>query len=336
MSTDIKVSPSLSIPSQKDTHGTFLHVPQSTGSYEFHVRDFELLPHGVNKQYLSSPFTISGKDKWDLTIIPGGSENDLSRSILVAVRNLNSTVCRASCSLFLSSGSTGLKFVASTDVPKSFEPYGSENDTWMTPLPFTFQEAVKNNFEFLINGEMVVVAKMTICGDPEFLSINDFIPDHPTTTLAADLEYLLSQASSVGGMKYDIILVSGDVRIPCHQCILSCRSRVFRESFLTSANAMKLMLHAGKNVVNKIHPSVLREFVHFLYTDECRPEYLAGDLLQNMFSAACKYKVLGLMSICEKSMANNITVANAANYLDLADSVGAKSLKQACLKFIGE
>jgi hypothetical protein len=54
-----------------------------------------------------------------------------------------------------------------------------------------------------------------------------------------------------------------------------------------------------------------------------------------MFSAACKYQVLGLMSICEKSMANNINVANAANYLALADSVGSKSLKQACLKFIG-
>jgi hypothetical protein len=54
-----------------------------------------------------------------------------------------------------------------------------------------------------------------------------------------------------------------------------------------------------------------------------------------MFSAACKYQVLGLMAICEKQMEHNLNVANAAHYLAAAVHVGAKSLKSACLKFIG-
>jgi hypothetical protein len=66
-----------------------------------------------------------------------------------------------------------------------------------------------------------------------------------------------------------------------------------------------------------------------------RPEVLVGDQLAYMFSAACKYQVLGLMAICEKQMERTLTVANAAHCLYVADHVGAKSLKLACLKFIG-
>lgn len=62
---------------------------------------------------------------------------------------------------------------------------------------------------------------------------------------------------------------------------------------------------------------------------------MVGDQLAYMFSAACKYQVLGLMAICEKQMEQNLTVANAAHCLSVADHVEAKSLKLACLKFIG-
>jgi exosortase/archaeosortase len=72
---------------------------------------------------------------------------------------------------------------------------------------------------------------------------------------------------------------------------------------------------------------------HSIYT---RPESLVGDQLAYMFSAACKYQILGLMAICEKQMEHTLTVANAAHCLYVADHVGAKSLKIACLKFIGE
>jgi hypothetical protein len=256
--------------SQKEMQSSsFLHVPQSIGSYEFHIRDFELLPHSVNQSYVSSSFSISGTDKWDLAISPGGTDYDQSNSVLVTLRNLSSNESRATCSLFLSSVG-GLKFVASTEMSQIFGPNGSSDDCWHALMPFSFNEAIKNNFEFITNGEMILVAKLTIFGDPQFLSTADRTEDHPITSLAADFEFLLSQACGVGAMKSDITLVSGEVKVPCHQCILACRSKVFRESFLTSASAMKLMLYAGKNVVNKIHPSVLREFVHFIYTDQCQ------------------------------------------------------------------
>jgi hypothetical protein len=256
--------------SQKEMQSSsFLHVPQSIGSYEFHIRDFELLPHRSNQSYISSSFSICGTDKWDLAISPGGTDNDQSNSVLVTLRNLSSNECRATCSLFLSSVG-GLKFVASTEISQTFSPYGNIDDRWHALMPFSFNEAIKNNFEFISNGEMVLVAKLTIFGNPQFLSPVDLTEDHPITSLAADFEFLLSQAGAPGAMKCDITLVSGDVKVPCHQCILACRSKVFRETFLTSASAMKLMLYAGKNVVNKIHPSVLREFVHFIYTDQCQ------------------------------------------------------------------
>jgi hypothetical protein len=253
---------------QKEMQSSFLHVPQTTGTYEFHIRDFGLLPHQKNQKYVSSPFSISGPDKWEMAILPGGDEND--ESVLVSLRNLNSGECRASCSLFLT-GDGGLKFAASTDVAQAFAPKGTTGDSWSTSLPFSFSDAGKSNFEFVRNGDMTVVAKMTICGNPEFLSSADTTYEHPITTLPADLEFLLCQAGgSHGAMKCDITLVSGEVKVPCHQCILACRSKVFRDSFLTSTTTMKLMLHGGKNVVNKVHPSVLREFVHFMYTDQCR------------------------------------------------------------------
>jgi hypothetical protein len=253
---------------QKEMQSSFLHVPQTIGSYEFHIRDFGLLPHQKNQKYISSPFSISGTDKWEMAILPGGDANDTS--VIVYLRNLNTYECRASCSLFLT-GDDGLKFVGSTDVAQAFAPKGTSGDSWSTPLPFAFTDAQKSNFEFVKNGDMIVVAKMTICGNPEFLSQADTSYEHPITTLQSDMEFLLCQASGAhGAMRCDITLVSGEVKVPCHQSILACRSKVFRDSFLTSTTTVKLMLHGGKNIVNKVHPSVLREFVHFIYTDQCR------------------------------------------------------------------
>lgn len=259
------------LPLQKENQASFLHVPQSSGSYEFHIRDFELLPHNINQKYSSSSFTICGEDKWDIIIIPGGIDNDVSKLVTIGLRNLYSKEIRASCSIFISAGKSGLKFVASTDPGQSYSAYGSDSDTWYTPLPFTFNETLKPGFEFLINGEMIIVVKLNICGDPQFLSPIDIFTDHSISTLSSDLEFLLNQSgSSSNCLKGDITLISGDVRVTCHQCILACRSRIFRESFHTTTSAMKLMLNYGKNVVNKIHPSILREFVRYLYTDECR------------------------------------------------------------------
>jgi hypothetical protein len=89
-------------------------------------------------------------------------------------------------------------------------------------------------------------------------------------TLASDLRSLLNQ-TSISGMKSDIILHSGDVNIPCHKCILSARSYHFQEILAAPSLSLSLsLLQSGKIKVKTIHPSILREFVNFIYTDECR------------------------------------------------------------------
>jgi len=118
-------------------------------------------------------------------------------------------------------------------------------------------------------------------------------------------------------------------RFTAHKFILSMRSPVFRAMFAGS------MREAVTNEVTipDVQPVVMREFLHFLYTDICSPDMLVKHA-EKLLAAACKYEVAGLEALCENYLYESLDSANAGTILYIADLYGAQQLKERALHFI--
>jgi len=314
-------------------------VPQKFGSYEFNIRDWLLVPRLPGQGMTSPVFSIGTKDSWQLVVYPGGTTDSDESSITVVLQNMGQGHIRATCELFLRTSTGELKLMNSTTPAFRFGCHGCDDpsDKWVATVPISFDYSVSSESEYMSNGTMTFVVDVTVVDNPELViteGIQEF-EEFQVPTLSSDLRALLNQPTQLG-IRSDVTLASGETRVPCHQCILSARSSVFREQFMSSSIAMKRMLHAGKLYVSKIDPAVLHEFICFLYTDECNPDMLQGETLTALFSAACKYKVNGLRDICEREITRTLTIDSAADMLALADRLQAPVLKQHCVKFIGE
>lgn len=129
----------------------------------------------------------------------------------------------------------------------------------------------------------------------------------------------------------DVTFCVGDPpeTILANKCVLMARSPVFYAMF---SHDMK------ENVCGEVHVSdfeiaVVREFVHFIYTDSLSSSGSAvphHDLLR----IACKYQVPGLMSLCEELFIANMNADTVVPVLQMAHDYGALHLKITCLQFI--
>ena len=79
-------------------------------------------------------------------------------------------------------------------------------------------------------------------------------------------------------------------------------------------------------------PDTLEQLLKYIYSDklECDMPNLASSLM----TAADKYNIPRLKSLCEESICNNIEVSNAADILVLAHMYEASNLKVMAIDFI--
>lgn len=256
------------------------------------------------------------------------------------------------------------EFNRETEPAKPF----AHNSEWDIDTGLTFAEITNKDSDWLqADGSLFVVVEMTICGNPAVLQsegltdLNDMLEpvESRIPTLADDMLRLLDINSSIEVLesgqkiitanvlsdnldllwKSDITLASEYELIPCHKCILAARSPVFCEMLQTTGTNMKMFVQAGKLYVTKhVHPSVLKAFVYYLYSDHCDVEFLLEDdgfHLSSLLRAASKYQVKGLLALCSQYLITTLTVENAASRLALAHACqGTEKMQAATLHFI--
>jgi hypothetical protein len=342
------------------------HIPQVQGSFEYTLNDWRLVPHRPGEATLSPSFTIAYDDLWCLEVFPEGKDVNFSGNVTFNLRNVAKQTVRASCRLTISGRKNSQKEIICETEPA--KPFSSLSD-WTVDTGLTFSEtAEKNSMWLQEDGSLQVIVEMKICGKPESMygpGLKEMStvmePDEaPVPSLADDMLHLLDLNSSIialesgdtivtttnGGAKSydmlwksDITLASEDEKVPCHQCILAARSPVFCDMLQTGATSMKMFLQAGKIYVTKhVHPSVLRVFVCFLYTDHCDENFLLEDNglhLGYLLRAGCKYEVKGLIALCSEYLIATLSVENAATRLGTACACkGCDKLRDAILHFI--
>jgi speckle-type POZ protein len=82
----------------------------------------------------------------------------------------------------------------------------------------------------------------------------------------------------------------------------------------------------------EIDEHTLRRTLTVIYTDELVPE--SAEEAQHLLNAADHYGLPRLRAICENTLAESLSVDNAAFTLTLAEQHGAAALKDAALRFV--
>jgi len=116
--------------------------------------------------------------------------------------------------------------------------------------------------------------------------------------------------------------------IPAHKWWLSKKSKYFANMFSSGM----IEAQASKIIITDMTATAFRAFLEFLYSDHVElNENLALELLQQ----ADKYSVADLKTVCEASLAANITPENFVKVGQAAELVEAVSLRQAVVSYIG-
>lgn len=105
----------------------------------------------------------------------------------------------------------------------------------------------------------------------------------------------------------DMILKCGEETFPCHKFILSARSDVFRAMF---AHNMKESQENQVDLLDAYSPTVIKEFLKFIYTDTFDDKSFAT--VSQLLPLAEKYNVRRLSVLCGRSLIESMSVDNVS------------------------
>ena len=156
----------------------------------------------------------------------------------------------------------------------------------------------------------------------------------PSYTLRSDLKTAMDLKEGMKGEDVTIIASGDDTEEeePCkfsaHKFILAARSPVFAKMF-----EHEEMSENKQNEVRikDIAPDVLEQILKFVYTGEVSN---LKEMAIPLLYASEKYELKRLKALCERQLAINVKVENAAHLLVVASQCDAQQLKEVVLKFV--
>ncbi|XP_033217127.1 speckle-type POZ protein-like isoform X2 [Belonocnema kinseyi] len=125
----------------------------------------------------------------------------------------------------------------------------------------------------------------------------------------------------------DAVLFLDEKKIYAHKMILSSRSPVFRQMFLTNMKES----NSNEARVKNIRIEVFNELLRFMYTGKVEK---LNELCLDIFRAAHFYQIDDLTLICENVLRKTLKIENSIDILKLSDEYDAESLKKYCVVFI--
>ncbi|XP_035711800.1 kelch repeat and BTB domain-containing protein 4-like [Folsomia candida] len=124
-------------------------------------------------------------------------------------------------------------------------------------------------------------------------------------------------------------ICSGNVEIPGHRLILSCKSPVFKQMFHHDMKEAK----DGRVILDDISAPVFTEFLRFLYTARFQ-DGVELPLLKDLFKLADKYDVAKLKNLCEFHLFKAVNSKNAIEMFHFGDTYNGVELKQQALRIL--
>ncbi|KAJ8676276.1 hypothetical protein QAD02_012062 [Eretmocerus hayati] len=175
-----------------------------------------------------------------------------------------------------------------------------------------------------INNSITVLCGISHCMNDDIA----FDTDHQDFEIKSRLKAFDQLEEAMNDSKFsDVTLVVSGTIFRVHKIILATRSRVFAGMF---EDDLKDDTVDNKLIIDGIDPKVFQELLRFMYTGKINE----NEKVPKLFVAADKYGVEDLRQICENIMCNNISVANAVEYLRFADTHNLPRLKENVLNYV--
>ncbi|OXA48157.1 Speckle-type POZ protein [Folsomia candida] len=123
----------------------------------------------------------------------------------------------------------------------------------------------------------------------------------------------------------------GNVELPAHRLILSCKSPVFKQMFRHDVKEVR----EGRIILDDVSGPVFIAFLRFLYTARL-PHGTCLDLplLKDLFKLADKYDVSKLKNLCEFHLFKSVNSKNAIEMFHFGDMYNGVELKQQALRIL--
>ena len=187
------------------------------------------------------------------------------------------------------------------------------------------------DYGFRVNDSVIFKVEMTVFGDLEILSsgLVELDDRMSNSSLEMSMQQLFEHPTHS-----DVTFLVGpqELSIPAHKCVLMARSPVFYAMF---SHNMKEEL-VGEVRVPDVEFAVMKEVLHYLYTGQRLNEEVEQISLEELFYAAVKYQIPGLVSMCEQYFIAQMSVDTVVSLLSMADTFGAQGLKLKCMQFIAQ
>lgn len=237
--------------------------------FDFIIREWSTVLNGDGAS-LVSPDSLAG---WLLEVLPRGSngemggqisvrlhhrsEEDVFVSYVVSIVSSKTAELVSPCNLRIcSEGPEKFCGISTTTIKKVIS-----TEELTTRPDLVVDDTLIFRVELMIYGERLSTVPLSLFQHQEKAnSLNDDI----IRLLEADGK------SNDDCDFFDIVLSCGSLRIPCHKGILAARSPVFRRKLSASLFGAKMLFSRGVYHVDGMDPEILRELVHYIYSDRCR------------------------------------------------------------------
>jgi hypothetical protein len=128
----------------------------------------------------------------------------------------------------------------------------------------------------------------------------------------------------------DAWLIVCEERIPVHKLILSMRSEIFRNIFLSGMSES----NSNEIIINDFDVKTVKSLLQFIYTNTCDENQLNINVFE-IWKIANKYLISDLENVCIKHIIEKLSNnENVFDFLLFADLYGIEYLKSKCVQLI--
>lgn len=303
-------------------------VQKKVGHYCFRIDGYSGLSTRVGDSVESPEFNLCGHT-WQLRIFPGGSLDVHKGYVSFYLASKCTKVARARYKLsIINQIPGGENETFSSSGVRIFEAKGVQVDGWGRDK-FVSMNMLKNpELGLCINDVVEFKAEITAFGDLETVSATDLITrTMKKNSLEAALVNMINDEATA-----DLTLLVGPnkEKIFAHRVILMFRSDFFR-AMLTSG--MSEMIK-GEISLPDADPFLVQELLKFLYTDAIPDATVMQTHAEGLLIMAMRYQCPALIEVCEMDLLHRLDTNNAIGLLQLADMIGATTLKQKVMHFV--
>ncbi|KAL9890785.1 protein roadkill-like [Glossina fuscipes fuscipes] len=273
-----------------------------------------------HRRGVNSPVFSTGpndESEWQLSLMPCEPRRTFYMKVYLYMKSSKKNVVNAKVKFNLLNSIGEIVFVTK-----------ESSHVFTVETPFTYMDVyedslLNDNHGLLIRDKLVIscmIDEEYIVNITEHLIVGKYEEDEDKLRL--DFGDLLQT-----GKFSDVTLAVDGHEIRAHKNILAARSSVFAAMFEHEMEERQL----NRVVIADISHSVLNEMLTYIYTGKV--SYL-NDIALDLITAADKYALGSLKTICENSLCVDPSIENAAETLILADLHKADQLKAKIITFI--